>query len=80
MNGCMRDWVIYQAEHILTTLTLRRWTNATHLVTVNVNDLTIIRTDNRRDPEKGNYRGIEKERREAGETGEAGEARRQVVS
>lgn len=60
-------------ERILTMLTLRRRTNATHLVTVNVNDLAIIRADNRRDPEKGNYRGIEKERRE-------GEARRQVVS
>jgi len=61
-------------QHILTTLTLCRRTNATHLVTVNVNDLAIVRADNRRDPEKGNYRGIEKVRREAGE------ARRQVVS
>lgn len=28
-----------EREHILTTLTLHRRTNATHLVTVNVNDL-----------------------------------------
>lgn len=53
---------------------MSRRTNTTHLVTANVNDPAIVRADNRRDSEKGNYRGIKKERRE----GEArrGEARR----
>lgn len=31
-------------------------------MTANLNDPAIVRADNRRDSEKGNYRGIKKER------------------
>lgn len=60
-----RDWVIYQPANLNNVDTAAWRPNATHLVTVHVNDpLAIVWHDILRDPENGNYRARERERRE----------------